>query len=151
MTALRPALAVPDDAAHRTRCAHGAAGPEPHLGAHDRAHGGAHDGADATLAVAARPTLARRSLLARAFLFVIRVYWWTLSPIVGGVCRFHPTCSRYTAACIERFGALRGGWLGARRIARCHPFHPGGYDPPPELPEAAPTAAPADPLGDRRP
>ena len=76
-------------------------------------------------------------MLARIFLFLIRVYWWTLSPIVGGVCRFHPTCSRYTAACIERFGAIRGTWLGVRRIARCHPFHPGGFDPPPELPASS--------------
>ncbi|MGF1469086.1 MAG: membrane protein insertion efficiency factor YidD [Sandaracinaceae bacterium] len=72
--------------------------------------------------------------LARVLLFLIRVYWWTLSPLIGGACRFEPTCSRYTAACIERFGALQGSWLGVRRIARCHPFHPGGYDPPPELP-----------------
>ena len=70
--------------------------------------------------------------IAFVLLALIRVYWWTLSPLIGSVCRFHPSCSRYTATCIERFGALRGGWLGLRRIARCHPFHPGGFDPPPE-------------------
>jgi putative membrane protein insertion efficiency factor len=65
---------------------------------------------------------------------LIQIYWWTLSPIIGGVCRFQPTCSRYTATAIQRFGAARGTWLGIQRICRCHPFHPGGIDPPPELP-----------------
>jgi putative membrane protein insertion efficiency factor len=74
------------------------------------------------------------AMLQRILLVLIRIYWWTLSPLIGNVCRFHPSCSRYTATCIERFGGLRGSWLGFKRICRCHPFHPGGYDPPPELP-----------------
>lgn len=72
------------------------------------------------------------SLLARILLALIRVYQLTLSRLVGQACRFEPTCSRYTATCISRFGALRGSWLGTKRICRCHPFCPGGFDPPPE-------------------
>jgi putative membrane protein insertion efficiency factor len=72
-------------------------------------------------------------MIARLLLLLIRVYWYTLSPIIGRSCRFEPSCSRYTATCIERFGAARGLWLGFRRILRCHPFHAGGYDPPPPL------------------
>ncbi|MCS6856368.1 MAG: membrane protein insertion efficiency factor YidD [Sandaracinaceae bacterium] len=74
---------------------------------------------------------------------VIRLYWLSLSPLIGGVCRFAPSCSRYTAICIERFGVLKGGALGLRRILRCHPFGSGGIDPPPE-----PIAWPKEP---RRP
>lgn len=78
------------------------------------------------------------SLFARVVLALIQVYWWTLSPLIGNVCRFTPSCSRYTATCVERFGAVRGGWLGTKRICRCHPFNAGGFDPPPELePEGA--------------
>jgi len=74
------------------------------------------------------------SPLASLFLFFIRIYWMTLSPIIGNVCRFEPSCSRYTAVCIDRFGAAKGGWLGVKRICRCQPFFPGGFDPPPADP-----------------
>jgi hypothetical protein len=78
-------------------------------------------------------------MIARLLIALIRVYQWTLSPLLGRSCRFEPSCSRYTATCLERHGALLGGWLGIRRIARCHPFHPGGYDPPPDAPSRGDT------------
>lgn len=72
-------------------------------------------------------------MIQRALLLLIRFYQLTLSRLIGPSCRFEPSCSRYTATCIERFGAAKGSWLGAKRICRCHPFNPGGYDPPPSL------------------
>ena len=50
---------------------------------------------------------------------------------VGRNCRFHPTCSEYAIEAVQRHGALRGGWMAAKRVGRCHPFNPGGYDPVP--------------------
>ncbi len=87
-------------------------------------------------------------MLAKILIFLIRIYQWTLSPLLGPVCRFEPSCSRYTVRCLELHGALKGSWLGRRRLARCHPFNPGGYDPPPlphGHPEAEPTGLPAEP------
>jgi uncharacterized protein len=69
------------------------------------------------------------------FLALIRFYQLTLSrlfvAVLGPVCRFEPSCSAYAAACIEGHGVLRGSLLSVKRLCRCHPFHPGGYDPPP--------------------
>jgi putative membrane protein insertion efficiency factor len=62
---------------------------------------------------------------------LIRVYRLVISPLFPPSCRFQPTCSQYALDAIERFGAIRGSWMAIKRILRCHPFHPGGYDPVP--------------------
>lgn len=72
------------------------------------------------------------SPLSRFLLAAIRVYQYLFSSFMGRSCRYHPTCSSYTAEAIRRFGALHGGFLGAKRICRCHPYCAGGYDPVPE-------------------
>jgi len=70
-------------------------------------------------------------MIAKLAIFMIRIYQMTLSPLLGEVCRFTPSCSRYSVTCFERFGFFWGTWLTVRRLACCHPFYPGGYDPPP--------------------
>ncbi len=66
-----------------------------------------------------------------ALLLLVWLYRATVSPFLGPRCRFAPSCSAYTAEAITRYGAARGGWMGLRRVLRCHPFHLGGWDPVP--------------------
>jgi len=64
-------------------------------------------------------------------LALIRAYQYVFRPLLGSNCRFYPSCSEYAREAVEKHGAARGSWLAVRRIARCHPYHPGGYDPVP--------------------
>ncbi len=73
-------------------------------------------------------------LLALPFVWLVRAYRRAVSPLLPPACRFHPTCSEYAITALERHGLFRGGWLAARRLSRCHPFHDGGFDPVPERP-----------------
>ncbi|MEW6765931.1 MAG: membrane protein insertion efficiency factor YidD [Pseudomonadota bacterium] len=68
----------------------------------------------------------------RVLIALVKAYRLVLSPLVGRHCRFEPTCSCYAIGALERHGSLRGGWLTLKRLSRCHPFSPGGYDPVPE-------------------
>ncbi len=67
----------------------------------------------------------------RLFLILIRIYQNTISRVTPPSCRFTPTCSQYGYEAIEKYGAVKGGWMAVKRISRCHPFNPGGYDPVP--------------------
>jgi uncharacterized protein len=87
---------------------------------------GAHD--DGRGAGRAGPV---RRALALPFIGLIYLYRVTLSPLMGGHCRFHPSCSAYALEAYRRHGPVRGTWLTARRLLRCHPLGGSGYDPPP--------------------
>lgn len=67
----------------------------------------------------------------RLFLALLRAYQYAVSPLLGRNCRFYPSCSEYAQEAVQKYGTLRGGWLTLKRLARCHPFHPGGVDPVP--------------------
>jgi len=66
---------------------------------------------------------------------LLKVYRLVVSPLYGDVCRYHPTCSAYALRAVSVHGAVRGSWLAGRRLLRCHPWAPGGYDPVPGTPE----------------
>lgn len=68
--------------------------------------------------------------IASVLVGLVLLYKATLSPLLGRHCRFHPTCSTYFKEAVEKYGAVRGGLRGLTRLCRCHPWHPGGYDPP---------------------
>jgi uncharacterized protein len=74
-------------------------------------------------------------MLKKVFISIIRFYQVAISPIKPPSCRFYPTCSHYGLEAVQRFGALKGGWLTLKRILKCHPFHPGGVDLVPEKKE----------------
>ncbi len=74
------------------------------------------------------PLGAFNRLLLFVMVLLVRAYRATFSKVLPPVCRFHPSCSRYALEALETHGPWRGGWLAAKRLARCHPFHPGGLD-----------------------
>jgi len=72
-----------------------------------------------------------RSPGAQLAIWVVRAYQRAVSPALPSSCRYYPTCSQYAVEALERYGLVKGSWLSLKRIARCHPFHPGGFDPVP--------------------
>ena len=115
----------------RQRCARG--GPR---------RGAAGGGASEELAGTVRPVSADPSGPARLLLLLVTGYRRGISPLLPARCRFAPSCSAYAQEALQRHGAGRGSWLALRRVARCHPFHPGGHDP---VPTPAPGARPSRP------
>lgn len=67
----------------------------------------------------------------RLLIALLRTYQYAISPFLGRRCRYYPSCSEYAVEAVEKYGAIKGGWLGVKRVCRCHPWHPGGYDPVP--------------------
>ena len=72
-----------------------------------------------------------KNLPMKVMLVMLRFYKREISPMLPPCCRYTPTCSEYAMQAVEKYGAVKGGWLAAKRILRCHPFHEGGYDPVP--------------------
>jgi putative membrane protein insertion efficiency factor len=68
-------------------------------------------------------------MMKKLLIGLVRIYQKFISPMLGANCRFYPTCSEYSIKAIEKHGAFKGSIIGAKRIIKCHPFHPGGYDP----------------------
>jgi putative membrane protein insertion efficiency factor len=83
----------------------------------------------------AKQSLAKQSLAKqgifwrRSFVRIIGLYQLIISPLLPSACRFYPTCSQYMRDAVERYGVVKGVWMGVRRLMRCHPFHAGGFDP----------------------
>jgi len=106
-----------------------AAGPGP--GSRSPALSPALAGAVGTCEDAGHPPATRTSLPATALIGLLSFYRKFVSPLLGARCRFYPSCSAYALEAVRVHGAARGSWLAARRLSRCHPFHPGGLDPVP--------------------
>ena len=123
----------------------------------DQYPGARRPAGEATLAEVWRSGV--RSPLTWLALLAVRAYQWTVSPLLGPVCRFHPSCSRYGFEALWVHGAFRGSWLTLRRLLRCQPWNPGGVDPVPGVgrPRGAgaprgsvpPSSGPASPTGSR--
>lgn len=77
-----------------------------------------------------RPVRWVSAAVAALLILVVRLYQWLISPLLGRHCRFEPTCSVYFVEAVRKYGPVFGLWRGVRRILRCHPWNPGGYDPP---------------------
>lgn len=90
-------------------------------------------------------------LPARAVVLLLRLYRLVVSPMYGDTCRFYPSCSAYALEAVDRHGVVRGGWLAARRLLRCHPWNPGGVDPVPPVAPARRADVPTPTAADRGP
>lgn len=101
------------------------------MGLGGTSEGGTHVLSPTGGAVRTRIPAQGATLIARALEGLIKVYQWTVSPLLPPACRFYPSCSHYAQEAVHRHGAMRGSWLAVRRIARCHPWCPGGHDPVP--------------------
>lgn len=72
-----------------------------------------------------------RVILSLPFIFLIKLYQWVISPVLGPKCRYTPSCSEYALEALRKYGPLKGGWLALKRLSRCHPWGGHGYDPVP--------------------